>query len=314
MTQHFEKIYVGTRTSPLAMAQTQLVIEALTNKNPHLAGCFECVGILTSGDKNQNKSLSHMGGKALFSKEIHTQLLNEHIHFAVHSLKDLEANTHNGIRLSCVLGGEIPDDVLITQTCHTPHILELPPNAIVGTCSPRRSAQLLKLRPDLTISPLRGNVETRLRKLKDGLFHAIVLAGAGLKRLGLWEPGEENVRSPFSLPAAPIPFSQMLPAIGQGILAVDCCEHKEKIQKLLHSIHDGALYIRVQAERAFLETLQAHCHTAVGCISHVRDHVLYMKACYAQNENEPLRFYEHSGPLATPQIVGKQLGEKFLST
>ncbi len=305
---------MGSRTSSLATVQTQLVIETLEAKNPELTGCFEHVGIMTSGDIHANESLATMGGKGLFAKEIHQQLLKGNIHFAVHSLKDLEAQEQEGIHLACVLGGETPYDVIITKAPHVPHICELPYGAVVGTSSPRRMAQLLRVRPDLDIVPIRGNVETRLKKLHAEPFHAIVLAAAGLKRLGLWHQEEKYLSGELPFPASIIPFSQMLPAIGQGVLAVDCRAGDTVIQNLLKTIHNPNLCIQVRAERALLRTLQGHCRTAIGSLSHVLEGRLYMEVCYGENDGNPLIYCGHEGPAHMPEKVGAELGRKIQNT
>lgn len=310
--ENCDKIYIGSRTSPLAMAQTQLVIDALESKNPAFSGRFEQVGILTSGDIYANESLANIGGKGLFSKEIHQQLLNGHIHFAVHSLKDLETQEEQGIQLACVIGGEEPHDVLITNMPHAPYIAELPSQAVVGTSSPRRAAQLLKIRPDLNIVPIRGNVETRLKKLYAEPFDAIVLAGAGLKRLGLWNQGDKYLKGKLPFQVDIIPFSQMLPAVGQGVLAVSCPTNNTETKNLLRTIHDSSLYTQVQSERALLRSIGGHCRTAIGCLSHIVDGVMHMEVCYAESDGKPLVCCGHKGPADEPERVGTELGKKIL--
>jgi hydroxymethylbilane synthase len=202
-----------------------------------------------------------MGGKQLFAKELHLALANQTIDCAVHSLKDLEACGTQGIALACVLERADPRDVLITKTPHVHSLATLPPHAHVGTCAPRRSTQLLYHRPDCTPMPLRGNIETRLRKLMEVNWDAIILAKAGLDRLGLLA---HTALREWPLFAYPLPIPTMVPAAGQGVIAVECLATNAALQTLLEPLNHVPTYVAITRERAFIQSLQATCHTPVG--------------------------------------------------
>ena len=310
--KNHQKIFVGTRTSKLALVQANIIIDALETKNPHLKGIFEIVGVVTSGDMDQSQSLADSGGKALFSKEIHQQLWDGRIHFAVHSLKDLEAYEISGIHVACVKGGEHVRDVLVGPKHMSLVISDLPKNAVVGTCSPRRTVQLLHQRPDLDVRPIRGNVETRLKKLEKGDFYAIILAEAGLRRLGLWTCDGEEIQGYTNLKASIIPVSHMLPAVGQGVIAVDCRTDDIETQNLLSTINDPVLLKKIKAERFMLQMLHGNCHTAVGCLSNFENDIFNMAACYAPKENEKLVFASCHGPADQPELVAEKVAKKLL--
>src|SRR6266478_4241345 len=202
---------IGTRGSPMALYQTALVRDRLVAAHPDLAapGAVEIVTIRTTGDRVQDRRLAEIGGKGLFTKEIDQALIDGHVDLAVHSLKDVETWLPEGLEIACVLARDDPRDAFLSAK--TPSLATLPPGARIGTASLRRQAQLLRHRPDLRVVPVRGNVNTRIRKLDAGEFDALVLALCGLERLDQAERATE-ILSP----------EIMLPAIGQGALAVEC--------------------------------------------------------------------------------------------
>lgn len=243
------KLIFATRPSALARWQTQWVIHALKNIHRDL-DCEEKI-ITTQGDKILDKPLPEIGGKGLFTQELESELLSGAVHCAVHSLKDLPVENPAGLTIGCIPAREEVRDALISLNGYT--VATLPKNASVGTSSLRRAAQLLSLRPDLRTQSLRGNVDTRLRKAMDGQYDAIILAGAGLTRLGL----DQYVTEWLSL-------DLMLPAPGQGALAVQCRVDDQTTLRLLAALEDESTRKAVTAERAFLSGLGGGCAVPVA--------------------------------------------------
>jgi hydroxymethylbilane synthase len=243
------KLIFATRPSALARWQTRWVIDALQGIYPDLE-CEEKV-ITTQGDRILDKPLPEIGGKGLFTQELESELLSGAVHCAVHSLKDLPVENVEGLIIGCTpIRGEVRD-ALVSRDRFT--LATLPPSAVVGTSSLRRAAQLLAARPDLRTESLRGNVDTRLRKAREGRYDAIVLAGAGLVRLGL----EDHISDWLSLDI-------MLPAPGQGALAVQCRADDRTTLNLLAPLDDPATRRAVTAERAFLSGLGGGCAVPVA--------------------------------------------------
>ena len=243
------KLIFATRPSKLARWQTNYIINALQKIHPQLE-CEEKV-ITTQGDKILDKPLPEIGGKGLFTQELESELLSGAVHCAVHSLKDLPVENPAGLTVGCIPARAEVRDALISA--HGYIVSTLPNGASVGTSSLRRAAQILSLRPDLNIQSLRGNVDTRLRKTLDGQYDAIILAGAGLTRLGL----ENHVTEWLSLDV-------MLPAPGQGALAVQCRADDASTLEFLSSLEDEATRKAVTAERAFLQGLGGGCSVPVA--------------------------------------------------
>lgn len=244
------KIIVGSRSSKLAMTQTKWVIEQLKQAGAPYE--FEIKNIITKGDRILDVTLSKVGGKGLFVKEIEQQMLDEEIDFAVHSMKDLPSELPSGLIIGATPARVDARDALITKTGGG--LETLPEGATVGTSSLRRGSQLLKLRPDLKIESIRGNIDTRLEKLKSGPFDGILLAAAGLQRMG-WS--DEIVSEYISTDA-------MIPAVGQGILAIECRDQDQEIRDLLNLIHDQMTEKVAFAERSFLSAIEGSCHVPVG--------------------------------------------------
>ena len=246
------KIVIGTRGSPLAQAQAREFQAALAAANRALDPAdMEIAVIRTSADKQPDKLISQIGGKGLFVKEIEEALLAGRIDIAVHSVKDLPGILPEGLALACVLKREDPRDAFISPVAKS--FDDLPAGAIVGTSSPRRRAQILARHADLNVQPLRGNVATRLKKLEDGIAQAMILALAGLKRLGLAEHA-----------TAVLEPEVMLPAVGQGAIGAECRSNDPRILELLTAASHKASETCVRAERAFLEALGGSCHTPIA--------------------------------------------------
>ena len=250
------KLIFATRPSALARWQTQWVMNALQNIHPNLI-CEEKI-ITTQGDKILDRPLPEIGGKGLFTQELEEELLSGNVHCAVHSLKDLPVDQPDRLRIGCIPARGEVRDALISKSGFT--LATLPQNAVIGTSSLRRAAQLLAVRADVRIESLRGNVDTRLRKALDGQYDAIILAGAGLIRLGL----DHHVTEWLS-------FDVMLPAPGQGALAIQCRADDLTTLHLLTALEDESTRKAVTAERAFLSGLGGGCAVPVAAYATVKD-------------------------------------------
>lgn len=287
----------GTRGSPLALAQTALVRAALAARVPALADpeATTVVVIRTTGDRITDRSLADIGGKGLFSKEIDEALLDGRIDAAVHSLKDLPTDLTPGVALAAVLPREDPSDALIAP----PHesLASLPDGAVIGTSSLRRQAQLLVRRPDLRVVPLRGNVETRMRKVADGEVDATILAVAGLNRLGI-NPGLW----------APIPADDMLPAACQGAIGVACRSGDAAIQEMLAPIDDGAAHTVAACERAVLAGLGGSCRTPAAVFAEIDGGILRLRSLLAAPEGREVYTAERQGAVADGEAFGRDAG------
>ena len=250
------KLIFATRPSALARWQTQWVISALQKIHKDLI-CEEKI-ITTQGDKILDKPLPEIGGKGLFTQELEFELLSGAVHCAVHSLKDLPVENPAGLTVGCIPPRAEVRDVLISKNGYT--LATLPENAVIGTSSLRRASQILSLRPDLSTESLRGNVDTRLRKALEGQYDAIILAGAGLTRLGL----AQHVTEWISLDV-------MLPAPGQGALAIQCRADDQMTLSLLAKLEDKSTRQCVNAERAFLSGLGGGCSVPVAAYAVISD-------------------------------------------
>jgi hydroxymethylbilane synthase len=288
---------IGTRGSVLALWQAGWVKTQLENL---WAGVrVELVPIKTSGDKIQDVSLAQIGGKGLFVKEIEEALLAETIDLAVHSVKDLPAELPAGLTLSAMPEREDPRDVLITR--HGETLPELPAGTRVGTSSLRRQALLLHLNPGLCVEMLRGNVDTRLRKQREGVVDATVLAAAGLKRLGL-TPEHSQV----------LDEQVFLPAIGQGALGIET-RANDKVVALVRPLHHEATAIAVSAERAFLNAMGGSCRTPLAAKGTIFHDKIRLVALVASPDGRRMIRGEHEGPTDLARQVGATLAEQLLA-
>ena len=250
MTAGLVTLRVGTRASALARWQTTRVSDALER----LTGVpSHPIVISTAGDRALDIPLPALGGKGAFTEELEQALRDGRIDFAVHSLKDLPVVDPAGITVAAILSRDDPRDVVVAR--HAGSLAELPSGAVVGTSSNRRMAQIAALRPDVTIRPLRGNVDTRVRKALEGEYDAIVIAAAGVHRLGLTSHITEY-----------LPFHQMLPAPGQGALAVQCRADDDAVRTLLMVLDDPAVRVPTTAERAFLSDLGGGCAAPIAAL------------------------------------------------
>jgi hydroxymethylbilane synthase len=289
------ELVIGTRKSHLAITQSNWVRSQLLNAYPELS--IELERIVTKGDKVLDVTLSKVGGKGLFVKEIEQALLDKQIDLAVHSLKDMPADLPTGLKIGCVPVREDARDCLLSRDGLA--LEELPSGSVVGTSSLRRQAQVLAIRPDLVVESIRGNVGTRIAKLRDGKFDAIILAVSGLKRLTLLEEISEY----FSV-------STMLPAVGQGALAIECRSDDHEILKLLHGIHDTATGNAVSAERAFLQAIEGSCHLPVAGYATWENNRVHLTGLVASPTGKPVIKGLEIG--TDPIKVGKNLAQKLM--
>lgn len=244
------KLVVGSRRSKLALTQSKQFIDKLKAIDPSLE--IEIKEIVTKGDRIVNQQLSKVGGKGLFVKEIQNELFNNDIDMAIHSLKDVPSIIPEGLTLGCIPDREIPFDAYIAKN-HVP-LEELPKNSIVGTSSLRRVAQILSKYPHLKIKWIRGNIDTRLNKLETEDYDAIILAAAGLKRMG-WS---DDVVTTY------LDKDTLLPAIGQGALGIECRSNDIELLELLQKVHNNEVANCVTAERTFLASMDGSCQVPIG--------------------------------------------------
>lgn len=289
---------LGTRGSPLALAQSREVAAALEARHPGLRVHLEV--IRTSGDRIQDIPLATVGGKGLFVKEIEEALLTGRIEVAVHSMKDLPALLPPGLTLGAITAREEGADVLVAREARS--LEDLPPGARVGTSSLRRQAQLLHRRPDLCMVPLRGNVDTRLRRLTEGTLDAIVVAAAGLKRLGIKPAG-----------AIPLPLEVSLPAPGQGALGLEIREADRATAAVVAVLEDGASRIAVTAERAFLRRLGGSCNVPIAAYGTVRGDLLTLTGLVASPDGKALVRDTLTGAALEAESLGTALAERLLA-
>ncbi|WP_047150675.1 hydroxymethylbilane synthase [Aneurinibacillus tyrosinisolvens] len=289
------KIIVGSRQSALALTQTNWVIEQL--KGFGLPFEFEIKRIVTKGDKILDVTLSKVGGKGLFVKEIEQALLNGEIDLAVHSMKDMPAVLPEQLTIGAVPKRVDARDVLISKDGKT--FAELAEGAVVGTSSLRRAAQLKAIRPDLRMEPIRGNIDTRIRKLKEENFDAIILAAAGLERMQ-WK-GEITEFLPVDI---------SLPAVGQGALGIECRKDDTEVLDLLSRLNDSDTAFAVRAERSFLNTLEGGCQVPIAAHATVAgENKLALTGLVATPEGDTI--LKESAEGSNPEEMGRSLAEKL---
>ena len=289
-------IKIGTRGSKLALTQTEIVRAALLRLQPGLDIALET--ITTKGDAIQDKPLSQIGGNGVFVRQIEVALQEGTIDLAVHSAKDLPSSLAPDLMIAAYLPRADARDVLVSRD--GTRLLDLPHAARVGTGSPRRACQLKALRPDLTLLDLRGNVDTRLRKLHEGQYDAIVLAAAGLERLGATEQISEWLEP-----------DMMLPAVGQGALAVQVRSDDAEIVRLVGQLNDPATCAAVTAERAFLAHVGGSCSLPVGAYGVIFDGELTLTAMIGSPGGQMVRG-EHRGPIGEAAAIGRTLADDLL--
>lgn len=288
---------LGTRGSPLALAQARKVAAALEAAQRWAAGYVEIVAVKTTGDRVQDRPLAEIGGKALWTKELDQALLAGEVDFCVHSMKDVESERPEAIHIAAIRPrGDVRDRLIGAES-----IDKLAQGAKIGTSSPRRAAQLRAMRPDLEIVPLRGNVETRLSKVQDGEIDATLLASVGLKRLGMMDVG------------VAIPVEVLLPAPGQGALGLECRTDDTRTQSVLTTINNQITYSAVMAERAFTRALGASCRSPVAALALLDDGELAMRAQIFSEDGHDVveqKAIFDCGDDRTPESMARQMLER----
>jgi len=284
---------LGTRGSPLALAQARKVAAAIETAQRWPDGWVQIIEYKTTGDQVQDRPLAEIGGKALWTKELDRALLEEEVDFCVHSMKDVESARPEGIHIAAVRPrGDVRDRIIGAES-----IDRLKQGAVVGTSSPRRKAQLLRLRPDLKIVPIRGNVETRLRKVESGEVDATLLAAAGLKRLDI-------------VAGTAIPTEIILPPPGQAVIGMECRTNDTMTQSVLTTVNNQITYDCVMAERAFSRALGGTCHSPVAAFCVLEDGDLRMRAqLFSEDGSEMVegRAMFDCGTYETPEELARSL-------
>lgn len=292
------EIVIGTRGSELALWQTNWVLKELTRICPEFT--FRIKKIKTQGDKILDVALAKIGDKGLFTKELELSLLKGEIDLAVHSMKDLPTKLPSGLTIGAICRREEPRDVVLSYQGYT--LDTLPVGAKVGTSSLRRKAQLLKYRPDLNIVDLRGNIDTRIKKLKNEGLDAIILAAAGVHRLGYQE-----------LITQYIPLEVCLPAVGQGSIGIEIREGDQEIYEIVKKIADPHATAVINAERAFLQTLEGGCQIPIGAYGKIEGEDLHLSAFVASLDGKKVIKDVIVGPMNKAVMLGVSLANKLLN-
>jgi hydroxymethylbilane synthase len=295
MAQSTALFRIGTRGSPLALVQARMVAGRLAAALGAKDSDIELVVIKTSGDTIQDRPLADEGGKGLFTKEIEEALLAGQVDLAVHSAKDMPTFSQPGLKLAACLEREDPRDVFISRKAKS--LAELPQGATLGTASLRRQAIAMRLRPDLKVVPLRGNVETRLRKLEEGQVDATILALAGLKRLGLEKHATKVMDA-----------SEFLPAVGQGAIGIETRDNDARVRDVLARIDHADTSTALACERAFLAELDGSCKTPIAGHATLSGGVLHFRGLIAKPDGSAAHETSVAGPRASAITIGADAG------
>ncbi|MXQ08536.1 hydroxymethylbilane synthase [Alphaproteobacteria bacterium GH1-50] len=290
---------IGTRGSPLALAQAHETRARLAAAFDLPEDAFEIVVIKTTGDRVLDRPLKEIGGKGLFTREIEDAMLAGEIDIAVHSMKDMPVEQPGGLTLDCYLPREDVRDAFVAPSGGT--LAALPAGTRVGTSSLRRKAQLLNKRPDLEVVEFRGNVQTRLKKLEDGVAHCTFLAMAGLNRLGM-----------AHVAASAIETDEMLPAVAQGAIGIERREDDARAAEMLAAIHDTPTGHRLAAERAFLAALDGSCETPIAGLAELSGETLRLRGEILRTDGSEAIAGERSGPIADGAAMGRDLAAELL--
>ncbi|MEW8265317.1 MAG: hydroxymethylbilane synthase [gamma proteobacterium symbiont of Ctena orbiculata] len=292
-----QTLTIATRKSPLAMWQAEHVAAALKKAHPDLR--VELLGMTTQGDKILDTPLAKIGGKGLFIKELEQGLMSKEADIAVHSMKDVPVELPRGLHLPVIMRREDPRDAFVSNRYR--HIDELPQGGCVGTSSLRRQCQLAEMRPDLVIKSLRGNVNTRLRKLDEGEYDAIILAAAGLKRLGF----EARI-------TALIGPEQSLPAIGQGAVGIECRVDDQRVNALIAPLHHADTAHCVHAERAMNQRLNGGCQVPIAGYAMLESGNLWLRGLVGEPDGSRIIRGEVEGTTQEADAMGRGLAERLL--
>ena len=292
-----DKFIIGTRGSKLALIYNEKVINALKNVSPTQV---ETKKIVTSGDENQKDRLSNIGGKGLFSKKIETELINQSIDIAVHALKDMPSIETDGLLTNFYLKRNSPNEIFISN--NNIKFQDLKPNSTIGTSSYRREYQLKSIRSDLNYKLIRGNVDTRIKKLENGEYDAILLSKAGIEALGL----SNKITHEFNT-------KELIPCAGQGIIAIQCRKNDQEIINVLEKINDEQSRIIANAERKILKILEGDCDTAIGVYAKIDQDFVNIKAELFSVDGKQRFFIDESEDKKMIQDLSAKIGEKLKS-
>ena len=293
-----KRLIIGSRSSDLALWQTNFVKREIEKNNPHIEVVTKLVS--TKGDKVLDVALSKIGDKGLFTKELELELLHQNIDIAVHSLKDLQTAIPEGLKLAAVTKRHDVEDVLIAKI-HGTTIKTLRNGAVVATGSLRRRSQLNYIRPDITVVDLRGNVPTRVQKFIDSDWDAIILARAGIERLKM----SKHVSSYIDI-------DEMVPAVGQGALGIEIKEDNRFADDIIQSIHDEKTFLAVSAERSFLRTLEGGCQVPIGAFAEIKSNGLYLTGMVGSVDGKIQFKRKIRGSKEDPEETGQVLANILL--
>lgn len=291
------KLKLGTRGSRLALWQARYVADQLEKAIPDLQ--VDIKTIRTTGDKILDVALSRIGDKGVFTKEIEKELLNGHIDIAVHSMKDMPTELEPGLLIGAVLARENPSDVLISHKGYK--FSNLPSGAKIGTSSLRRISQLKAHRPDISTVDIRGNIETRIKKMKELNLDGIIIAYAGLKRLGL-----EDMISEI------LPYALIMPAVGQGAIAIELRYGDENTRALINKINHIPTATAITAERQFLKKLEGGCQIPIGALAQVSENQLVMEGLVASLDGRIVYRASSTGVISEAGLIGQELAQQLL--
>ena len=295
-----KKFIIGSRGSKLSLAYASYVKNLLVKSNPEFNDSSIDIKIIkTSGDIFQNKRISEIGGKGVFCKQIEEELLESKIDLAIHSLKDLPTQMTEGLCVNAVVKRNDPRDAFLSYSGKS--FSDLEPQSRIGTSSFRRYAQLKLLRNDLEVVTMRGNIDTRIKKLKNQEYDAIVLSLAGIQMLSLIK----QVKEVFTI-------EQMLPAIGQGAIALQCKKDDQKTLNILKSINDKETFYCIQAERALLEAIGGDCDTAIGGLAKLSNDKISLKSELFSNDGKKKFEFKASGHFRKAKEIGYKVGQELL--
>lgn len=291
-------IHIGTRSSPLALAQTQEAIDALEAHHPTLRGMVKIVPLRTTGDTILDRSLADIGGKSLFTTEIERALLEKEIDLAVHSMKDVTAHVREGLVFAALLKRGDPRDALITHG--GTGLEELAPGALFGTSSLRRRAYILHKYSHLKVISMRGNVCTRLQKIATGDVDSTLLAVAGLTRLGQLDRATKILE-----------IEDCLPAIAQGAIGIQCRAYDQDMLRLLEPLNHLPTFQVVSAERSFMRALNGSCRTPMAAYGYIDGDTLFLKGMISEPDGQAMQFVTHQGPVSRASILGIEAAYKL---
>ena len=291
------KIIIGSRGSKLALIYAEKAREKILKHSKDF-GIEEVIikEIVTKGDQVQDKRLSEVGGKGLFSKTIEVELLEKKIDIAVHALKDMPSEETKGLLTDCFLERNDPREILISKD--NKHLKDLTSNSIIGTSSYRREFQIKKIRDDLNCKLIRGNVDTRIRKLNENLYDAIILSYAGINSLGL----NQNISQTFST-------SEIIPCAGQGVIALQCRDNDESLIELLKQVDHQSTHISIKAERNVLKVLEGDCKTAVGAFANIKENKINLEVELFSLDGSKRFYLKSSESVDKAEKLGIEMGK-----